>query len=234
MLAWCVHAYTATGAVCAFLAAQAVVVDNLRFAFLWLFAAVLIDSSDGWFARLVQVQKRLPQFSGAKLDDIVDYLTYVFVPALIVWRADLVPPAWSLAVAAAMLLSSAYGFVSADAKTDDHFFTGFPSYWNIVVLYLVVFGLPPLANAIVLGAFAALVFVRIGYVYPTRTTAWRSATLIMCGLWGALMLVLVLRLPNPPRAAAWLSLLFPVYYAVLSVALHLQRSGAHGVPVRHR
>ena len=234
MLAWLVHAYTAAGAVCAFLAAQAVVVDNLRLAFLWLFAAVLIDSSDGWFARLAQVQKRLPQFSGAKLDDIVDYLTYVFVPALIVWRADLVPPAWSLAVAAAMLLSSAYGFVSADAKTDDHFFTGFPSYWNIVVLYLVVFGLPPLANAIVLAAFAALVFVRIGYVYPTRTTAWRSVTLIMCGLWGALMLVLVLRLPNPPRAAAWLSLSFPVYYAVLSVALHLQRSGAHGVPVRDR
>jgi phosphatidylcholine synthase len=221
--AWAVHAYTALGAVCGFLAAQAVFDANWRVAFLWLFAAVVIDSSDGWLARLADVQRRLPRFSGAKLDDIVDYLTYVFVPALIVWRADLVPAGWSVLVAAAMLLSSAYGFVNADAKTPDHFFTGFPSYWNIIVLYLMVFGLPPLYNAIILYALAALVFVRIGYVYPTRTAAWRSVTLILCGLWGVLMLFLVLRLPNPPRAAAWLSLVFPVYYVALSVALQLQR-----------
>lgn len=222
--AWAVHAYTASGAVCGFLAAQAVFDADWRMAFLWLSAAVLIDSSDGWLARLADVQRRLPQFSGAKLDDIVDYLTYVFVPALIVWRAELVPARWSMLVAAAMLLSSAYGFVNADAKTPDHFFTGFPSYWNIVVLYLMVFGLSPLYNAIILNALAALVFVRIGYVYPTRTTAWRSVTLIMGVLWGALMLFLVLKLPDPPRAVGFLSLVFPVYYVALSVALHLQRS----------
>ena len=160
--AWAVHAYTATGAVWAFLAAQSVFNNNWRLAFLWLFIAVLVDGTDGWFARLAHIHERLPQFSGQKLDDIVDYLTFVFVPALIVWRADLVPAGWSLPVAAAMLLSSAYGFVSADAKTADHFFTGFPSYWNIAVLYLFVFGLPPLYSGIILLILAALVFVRIG------------------------------------------------------------------------
>jgi phosphatidylcholine synthase len=223
--AWAVHAYTATGAVLAFLAAQSVVDENWRLAFLWLFVTVLVDSTDGWLARLARVHERSPQFSGAKLDEIVDYLTFVFVPALIVWRADLVPVGWSLPVAAAMLLSSAYGFGSADAKTPDHFFTGFPSYWNIVVLYLFVFGLAPIHNAIILLILAALVFVRIGYIYPTRTKAWRATTITLCVLWGVLILVLILRLPNPPRSLAWLSLFFPIYYVSLSVALHTRRAG---------
>jgi phosphatidylcholine synthase len=223
-VAWAVHAYTATGAVWAFLAAQSAVHHNWRLAFFWLFVAVLVDSSDGWLARLARVAERLPQFSGSRLDDIVDYLTFVFVPALIVWRADLVPAGWSLPVAAAMLLSSTYGFVSPDAKTPDQFFTGFPSYWNIAVLYLFVFRLPPLYNAIILLVLAALVFVRIGYIYPSRTIAWRNLTLTLCALWGVVMLVLILRLPDPPRSLAWLSLIFPMYYVSLSLALHRRRA----------
>ncbi len=208
----------------AFLAAQSVVAGNWRLAFLWLFVSVLVDSTDGWLARRVRVSERLPHFSGAKLDDLVDYLTFVFVPALIVWRAELVPAGWSLAVATAMLLSSAYGFVSPDAKTQDQFFTGFPSYWNIVVLYMFVFRLAPVYNAAILLALAALVFVRIGYIYPTRTTTLRALTIVACVLWGVLMLVLILRLPSPPKSLAWLSLFFPIYYVSLSVALHRRRS----------
>jgi phosphatidylcholine synthase len=220
---WAVHAYTATGAVWAFLAAQSVVTGQLRAAFLWLFVAVVVDSTDGWFARYARVQDRLPHFSGPKLDDIVDYLTFVFVPALIVWRAEVVTTAWSLPVAAAMLLSSAYGFVTADAKTSDQFFTGFPSYWNIVVLYLVVLGLPTGYNAAILLALAALVFVRIGYIYPSRTSVLQILTLTLGAVWSVLMLVLIVRLPDPPRWLAWVSLFFPMYYAVLSLALNRRR-----------
>ena len=137
-------------------------------------------------------------------------------------RTDLVASGWLLPVAAAMLLSSAYGFVSADAKTPQQF-TGFPSYWNIVVLYLLVFRLPPTYNAAILLVLAALVFVRIGYVYPSRTPTWRLLTLMLCGIWGVMMLVLILRLPAAPRSLALLSLFFPVYYVLLSVRLHLQR-----------
>ena len=223
MTAWVVHAYTATGAIWAFLAAQAATAGNFRAAFLWLFVAVLVDSTDGLFARRARVHERLPQFSGAKLDDIVDYLTFVFVPALIVWRADLVTDAWTLPVAGAMLLSSGFGFASADAKTDDQFFTGFPSYWNIVVLYLVVLELPPLYNAATLLILSALVFVRIGYVYPTRTKAARSVTLALGVVWSILMLVLILQLPNPSKSLSWASLFFPMYYTCLSFALHARR-----------
>src|SRR4029079_7616768 len=102
----------------------------------WLFLQVAVDATDGLLARRLRVYERTPGVNGAKLDDIVDYLCYVFVPALMVWRAPLVPADWVVPVAAAMLLSSAYGFNRGDAKTSDHFFTGFPSYWNIVVFYL--------------------------------------------------------------------------------------------------
>jgi phosphatidylcholine synthase len=173
--AWFVHAYTATGALLAFLAMQAATAWNFRAAFLWLFTAVLVDSTDGFLARRARVQERLPNFSGQKLDDIVDYLTFVFVPAVILWQAQAVIEPWTIPVIAAMLLSSLYGFVSADAKTDDHFFTGFPSYWNIVALYLVVLELSPVLNAVILLGLSALVFVRIGYIYPTHDGARADA-----------------------------------------------------------
>ena len=233
LAAWLVHAYTATGVVLAFLAAQAAVARDFRGAFVWLIVAVLVDSTDGVLARAARVKERLPHFSGENLDNIVDYLTYVFVPALIVWRAELVAGPWLLPVAAAMLLSSAYGFVSADAKTSDNFFTGFPSYWNIVVLYLVLLDLSRATNVAILVTFAALVFVRIGYVYPTRTPTARTLTLALGAAWSVLMVALVLQLPTPHRWMAWLSLFFPVYYTVLSLALHARRSEPGTVPVRH-
>jgi len=224
--AWLVHAYTAAGAVLAFLAIQAATTRNFRAAFLWLFAAVLVDSTDGLLARLVRVHQRLPNFSGQKLDDVVDYLTFVFVPAVIVWRAGLVTGAWTIPVVAAILLSSLFGFVSEDAKTEDHFFTGFPSYWNIVALYLVALGLSPVVNAVILVILSALVFVRIGYIYPTRMITARTLTLTLGSLWGVMILLLILQMPTPQRSLAWLSLFFPVYYTALSLVLHARRSRA--------
>ena len=129
-VAWLVHLYTASGFVLAFLAAQSAIDHDFRAAFLYLSAQVFVDATDGMLARAVRVSERLPWFSGSKLDDLVDYLTYVFVPALIVWRGLLVVDPWTNVVPWAMLLSSGYGFSHMKAKTSDHFFTGFPSYWN--------------------------------------------------------------------------------------------------------
>jgi phosphatidylcholine synthase len=227
--AWAVHAYTATGALMAFLATQATFVGNFRVAFLWLFAAVSVDATDGWLARRARVHERLPHFSGQRLDDLVDYLTFVFVPALIVWRAGLLPAGWGLGVVAAMLLSSGYGFSSTDAKTNDHFFTGFPSYWNVVALYLMVGQLPVALNGAILLVLAVLVFVRIGYIYPTRTPTCRRLTLTLSVLWSALMFAIIVRLPMPSRLLVWLSLIFPAYYTLLSLALHARR--AHREPL---
>ena len=100
---------------------------------------------------------------------------------------------------------------------------GFPRYWNIVALYLVVLRLSPALNAGILLTLSALVFVRIGYVYPTRTITARSMTLALGLLWSLMMLVLILQLPTPQRWLAWLSLFFPVYYTALSLVLHSRR-----------
>ena len=127
---------------------------------------------------------------------------------------------------ACILLSSAYGFASSDAKTDDHFFTGFPSYWNIVALYLYAARVPPAINAVILVVLSALVFVRIGYVYPSRTPTLRTLTLVLGSIWALLMVAVIFTLPDVPPVLLVASLFFPVYYTVLSFALQMRRARA--------
>ena len=223
MIAWIAHLYTASGAILAFLAAADIFEHDYRTAFFWLYLQVAVDATDGLLARAVRVKDRLPWFNGAKLDDIVDYLCYVFIPALFVWRALLVPDRWSVPVVAAMLLSSAYGFNRDDAKTDDHYFRGFPSYWNIVVFYLFVARLPSEVNAAILLALAVLVFVPIRYLYPSRGAALQTLTLVLGLIWSVLMLVMLWQFPAVSRGVFAASLVFPVYYAVASLWLELRR-----------
>ena len=225
-LPWLAHLYTASSAVLALLATIAIFEYRFRDAFFWLAAAIVVDSSDGVLARTVRVQQRLPWFNGAKLDDIVDYLTYVFVPALFVWRSVLVPAAWTIPVASAMLLSSSYGFNREDAKTSDHFFTGFPSYWNIVVFYLFVMQASQSVNAIILLLLAVFVFIPIRYLYPSRTPYCRLLTIILGLVWGAMLLMMVWELPAVSPILLWGSLLFPVYYVALSLLVGRRRISA--------
>lgn len=222
--AWSVHAYTASGALMGLAGVLAVVAGDYRQAFAWMFAATVVDGTDGVLARRARVKEVTPGFDGARLDDIVDYLTFVFLPAFLLVHAGLLPQGLSFVVASAMLLSSAYGFASIDAKTSDHFFTGFPSYWNIVALYLFVLGLTPIVNAAIVLMLAALVFVRIGYVYPTRTPTLRVTTLTLMVAWGVMLLGIIWWLPSPPRTLVLASLTFPVYYALLSFVLHARRA----------
>ena len=221
--AWLVHAYTASGAVVAFAGTLAVFDGRYKAAFLSMVVATAIDASDGVLARLARVKEATPRFDGARLDDIVDYLTFVFLPILLLYRAGDLPAQWGAVVVCAVLLSSAYGFASMDAKTEDYFFTGFPSYWNIVALYLHAGRMPASINASILLGLSALVFVRIGYIYPTRTPILRGLTIALCLVWGLMLIAIILMLPNTP---AWLligSLFFPIYYTVLSLTLNARR-----------
>jgi len=221
--AWSVHGYTAFGAVCGFGALRATVTGDYRLAFLWLVAATLIDATDGVLARAARVKEHTPAFDGARLDDIVDYLTYVVAPVFLLYHAGALPHGWGEATAAIVLLSSAYGFASADAKSDDHFFIGFPSYWNVVALYLFAAALPAAVNAAILLGLSVMVFVRIGYVYPSRTPVLRGVTTALSGVWTAFVLAIVWMLPEVPPALLIVSLFFPVYYTVLSLVLHRRR-----------
>jgi phosphatidylcholine synthase len=220
VLPWIAHLYTATGAVIALLATGMTFAHNFRAVFIYFVVATFVDATDGVLARALKVKERLPHFDGAKLDDIIDYLMYVFVPALVVWQADLVPTAFP--ICAAMVLSSAYGFSQANAKvaSTDHFFTGFPSYWNIVVIYLYVLQLPQRTNAIILAVLAILVFVPIRYVYPSRTVALKWPTLVLGTMWAVVFTWIIWRLPAVDGPWTMISLVFPVYYFALSLWLH--------------
>ena len=139
-LAWAAHAYTALGLVAA--AGMAVLIVNggdrsFRSAFVLMMVATAIDATDGWLARTARVKEVLPGFDGRALDDLIDFQTYTTLPLFLLWRANTLPDglAWLLLLP---LLSSAYGFSQVQAKTDDGFFLGFPSYWNIIAFYLYV------------------------------------------------------------------------------------------------
>lgn len=219
--AWGVHLYTACSAVLALLALEAVVGQRYAAAFGWLALAMLIDCTDGTLARHWRVKHVLPHFDGAKLDDIMDYLTYVLVPIALLVCAELLPPGGlGIAVAALPLLASGYGFCQSEAKTVDHFFTGFPSYWNVIALYLYIFHWPPLVNAGVLLVFSALVFVPIRYLYPSRMPTAQRLTYGLGAAWGVAVFALLSQFPQPSRRLAFLSLVFPAYYMAVSLWLH--------------
>jgi len=222
--AWLVHAYTGCGAILAFVAAWAVVHGDDRLALGALFVATLVDGTDGMLARRARVKEVLPAIDGARIDDIVDYMTFVLVPMLILEGAGGLYLAAVFPVVSVVLLSSLYGFVAPDAKSADHFFTGFPSYWNIVVLYLLLFRVSPDVNAIVLLVLSALIFVRIGYVYPSRTPILQRTTLALGAIWTLQIGAIIWMWPSPPRWLAIASLAFPVYYLVLSLALNVRRA----------
>jgi len=220
VMAWAVHLLTASGAVVGGWCLVAIHRGDYRGAFFGMVLAGVIDAVDGPLARLARVKEVLPQFDGTKLDDIVDYLNYVVVPIVLIQAANLLPESVSIWIVSFPLLASAYRFCHVSAKTPDHFFTGFPSYWNILAFYYYVGGSPLWFNAVFTLFAAIMVLVPIRYLYPSRTRTLRPLTIGLGILWAAALLILLWQLPDPsPSLVAW-SLLYPIYYTALSFALH--------------
>lgn len=167
--AWSVHAFTAIGAFIGLLSLIKIYEHNYIQAF-WLMAlTIVIDATDGTLARMVKVKKILPNIDGALLDNLVDFLNYVIVPTFFLWvHPDLLPQQYVTWVIMAITLTSAYQFCQSDAKTPDHFFKGFPCYWNIAVFYLFILNTSSYTNTIILIILCILIFIPIKYVYPSR------------------------------------------------------------------
>jgi phosphatidylcholine synthase len=219
--AWAVHLYTAMGAVAGLFAINYIAQSDWRGAFVMMAIAIAIDATDGPLARLIRVRERIPWFDGAMLDNVVDYFTYVAVPVFLMLRARLLPDNTAgKMVAGFVMLASAYGFSRTDAKTDDHYFLGFPSYWNIVALYLFCLGFTPAINAAIVGILALMVFVPIKYIYPNRTEPMRPLTLTLAAVWSVATVAMLPSLPAHNPILLYTSLAFVVYYFVMSVALY--------------
>jgi phosphatidylcholine synthase len=213
-----VHLFTALGAVCALLATRAVVSGAWEAAFAWLGLALAIDGIDGTLARRARVQHHLPRFSGDRLDLVVDYVTYVFVPALALLQAGFLQGAWGVALASGILLASLFHFSDTASKASDHSFVGFPAVWNLVALYVFALDLSPTATAILVLSGVVLSFVPLKWVHPLRTTRLRPVTLAAMAAW-ALAAAWTLWSGFPARPWARAVLLLVAAYAV-GLTLH--------------
>jgi phosphatidylcholine synthase len=218
-----VHLFTALGAVCALLATHAVISGAWEAAFAWLGLALLIDGVDGTLARRAKVQLWLPRFSGDKLDLVIDFLTYVFVPTLALLQAGFLRGAWGLGLAGLILVSSLFHFSDTASKAADHSFVGFPAIWNLVAFYVFAFQLSGTAVALLVVAFALLTFVPLKWAHPMRTLRLRALTLAAVAAWGiAAAATLLSGFPAPMWAKA---LLLAVAVYGIGLTLYAGRAG---------
>ena len=206
LAAWLVHAFTASGVVIALLALLAVERGEFRLALLWLMLGLAIDAVDGSLARWARVKERAPRIDGDTLDLIIDYLTYVFVPALLIVRTGVLPERLALFLAALILVSALYNFTRRDLKTQDNYFRGFPANWNVIAYYFFVAQPGPLVAVTTILVLAAATFAPIHFVHPFRVRdygrwlpllalAWAAATAALLwpdwdpAVWRALLLL---------------------------------------------
>jgi phosphatidylcholine synthase len=221
ILAWCVHLYTALGLIAAAMMAVLIVRggdDSFRAALALMVLATLIDSTDGWLARRARVKEYAPGFDGRRLDDLIDFQTYTSLPLLLIWRSGLLADgnAWWLLLP---LVASAYGFSQVNAKTDDGFFLGFPSYWNAVAFYLYLLRPPVRASLALIITLSVLTFIPWRYLYPSQRAPFSRLTNLLAVIWAVLLLIVLARWPEDSRWLLLLSLAFPVYYMLMSWAL---------------
>ena len=214
ILAWGVHLFTACGAVVGMGALVAIADRTWTPALLLMLAGLFIDAVDGMLARSLDVNRQAPQLDGRRLDDIVDYLNYVIVPVVFMVSTGLLPH-WGWAVAP--VLASAYGFSQVAAKTEDDFFLGFPSYWNVLAIYLFLMNASPATSTLLVAILSVGVFVPWKYVYPSKLRSYRAITFglaLFC--FGAVFWTVL----DPERAHSLhlleISLVFPAWYVWLS------------------
>lgn len=222
-LGWSVHFYTACGLIIASVIAVLLVNgggDAFRWSFLLMGLATIVDATDGTLARRVRIKEVVPSFDGRRLDDLTDFLTYTCLPLLLIWRANLLPSGQEPWLVFA-LLASAYGFCQVDVKTDDGYFLGFPSLWNLVALYLYSLPIGPWASLIIVIVLALLTFVPSRYLYPSSVPSRLNRISTVLGyLWAPMIVWLALRLPPTSRdqidpftyQLAMISFLYPLFY----------------------
>lgn len=225
ILAWCVHFYTSLGLVAAAGMVFFIVrgdAEGFRWAIALMIAATFIDATDGTLARRWRVKEVLPEFDGRTLDNIVDFLNYTSLPLFFIWRAGVLPEhlIWWLLLP---LLASAYGFSQSNAKTEDHFFLGFPSYWNVVAIYLYWLRLPAWLSLAMIVLLSLLTFVPSLYLYTSYKGRFSRLTNWLLAGWTVLLILIVVNAFANPKSAVWASLAFPAYYFVLSWRITLQR-----------
>tara|TARA_B100001113_G_scaffold308471_1_gene270644 strand:- start:18 stop:716 length:699 start_codon:yes stop_codon:yes gene_type:complete len=182
-LSYLVHLFTVSGVLFSFLALIAAIDGNLPLVFFYLAIALFVDGIDGSLARIVDVKKNTPNINGEILDNIIDFLNYVFIPSFVIYWSALVPPGLELISVAIILTVSCYTFANNNIKTHDFYFSGFPALWNIVILYFFILNTDPMVNFYTIIALSVLTFIPIKYLHPFRVSSFRKTSLFVLVIW---------------------------------------------------
>jgi len=220
---WAVHLLTASGAALALVAALAAADNQWQAAFLWLGIALVVDGVDGPFARRFDVSERVPWFDGGLLDFVIDYATYVLVPAIILVRSGLLTQPYAVIAGIVVAVVGALYFADTRMKTPEAAFRGFPAVWNVVVFQLMVYKWPEPVTLLIIAVFAVVTFTGVEFVHPVRVVRFRPLTLAMAAIWGILSLVALIDNLSPPTWIVVLYALTNAYFSVIGIYLQLTR-----------
>src|SRR5665213_2572754 len=215
---WAVHVLTSSGAALSFAAAIAAEHKQWQLVFLFLGIAMIVDGIDGPIARWLDVTKRLPWFDGAILDLVVDYTTYVLIPALVLAECGLLTEPYIATIAGiVVVVVGALYFADTRMKTEDQAFRGFPAVWNVVVFQLMVYKFPEPITLLVVAVLAVLTFLPVEFVHPVRVRRLRGLTLAMALAWAILAVVSLAANLDPGPVVVTLFALCSLYFALVGV-----------------
>jgi len=215
--AFTVHIFTATGAALALLALILATGGHWSAMFLCLGLALLVDGADGPLARAFDVRTIMPRWSGDTLDLVVDYTTYVFVPAYAIAASGLLPGVLAIPAGILVVISGALYFADREMKTKDNYFRGFPAVWNLAAFYLYLLEPPEWAAAVAIVLLAALCFTPIKFLHPLRVQHWRTFNIALMGLWAVLAFVAVMQDLSPGLYVTLPLAIIAVYFFVVGL-----------------
>lgn len=212
-----IHVMTASGALAGFLALQAAFDGEIRSALVWLVVCQVLDGIDGPIARRYDVTVHVPNIDGRVLDLVVDYVTCVVVPTVLLINLELVPGSLSSPMAAAILISSALWFARVDQETDDAWFRGFPGMWNIVVPSFLILGTSQTAAALICVAGCVLQLSNVEFPHIVRAPAMRKLTVAVTIVYFSAFVALSATYPRSNSALRAVVLVAPVYIGLIVI-----------------
>ncbi|MCO8165501.1 phosphatidylcholine/phosphatidylserine synthase [Pseudomonas sp. 21LCFQ010] len=210
--AWGAHGFTATGVVLAFLATIALFENQPKACLLWLGVALIVDGVDGSLARKLNTSSVLPHFDGSTLDLVIDYLTYVFIPALFIYWYIPLPDYTKLLSTSIILVSSLFCFCNVDMKSKDNYFQGFPAAWNVVALCLFILPISPWATFLTIVALALLTVTRVKFLHPFRVRRFMPLNIAVTTVWLVCSGWLIMTHPHESAVVMGVWLLMSAYF----------------------
>jgi phosphatidylcholine synthase len=210
--AFAIHIFTACGAALALLALILATGGHWAAMFFCLGMALVVDGVDGPLAREFKVAEVLPRWSGETLDLIVDFTTYVFVPAYAIAASGLLPQVLAIPSGVVVVITGALYFADRQMKTPDNYFRGFPALWNLAAFYLYLLAPPPWLAAVMIAALAALSFTPIKFLHPLRVRHWRVLNIALLAAWAALAFLAVINDLAPGPYVTWPLVAIAIYF----------------------